>query len=317
MQIYKGGQKTASFGSKKISLGENSEQSVLEMCGGLTSLNSEVTQNAAGDKIGYILLSPTPLAQGKNYPFECGIASTNRDAMVLIGNSSFSLGSDAKSGIPSINYIASQLSGYSEFDANEEYPEDGPYAYTSIGMHAGMGMSDGSEPAAGIGMDAHLDNETGKVKSTMDIYADDLTIDVKNLNLVNSNEQVWSGQWYMIASQSINTKKTIKQIPNGIVLAFSRYLRSEGKPSNESWHYEFIPKWHVMNSLNPNANAGILMSWTEAAQQYSIAKYMYAKINNSGEIVISGNNNNAASGTGSNGVKYDNRNAVLRAVLIV
>lgn len=40
MQIYKSGQKTASFGSEKISLGENSEQSIIEMCGGTTQFHT-------------------------------------------------------------------------------------------------------------------------------------------------------------------------------------------------------------------------------------------------------------------------------------
>ena len=179
MQIYKGGQKTASFGSEKISLGENSEQSVLEMCGGLASLSSEVTTNIAGDKIGYILLAPTEFAQSKDYPFRVGIASGKRDSSIYLGDAECEMGAYLTPRAASINYIQSAISGSSQFDLNEEYPEDGPHAYTSIGMYAGMGLTDGSEPAAGIDMSAWL--ESGKILNSLDLFGDQIVINSEPL----------------------------------------------------------------------------------------------------------------------------------------
>ena len=174
MQIYKGGQKTASFGSEKISLGENSEQSVLEMCGGLASLSSEVKVDDWGGKMGYILLAPTEHAQSKDYPFRLGIASGKRDATIYLSDGEFEIGNYLTPRAASINYIQSVISGLSVFDLNEEYPEDGPQAYTSIGIYAGMGLTDTSTPAAGIDLSARLEN--GKVLNSLELFADNITI---------------------------------------------------------------------------------------------------------------------------------------------
>ena len=174
MQIYKDGQRTASFGSEKISLGENSEQSVLEMCGGLASLSSEVKVDEWEGKMGYILLAPTEYAQSKDYPFRLGIASGKRDATIYLSDGEFEIGNYLTPRAASINYIQSVISGLSVFDLNEEYPEDGPYAYTKIGMYAGMGLTDTSTPAAGIDLSAHLEN--GKVLNSLELFADNITI---------------------------------------------------------------------------------------------------------------------------------------------
>lgn len=168
MQIYKGGQRTASFGSEKISLGENSEQSVLEMCGGLASLSSEVKVDEWGDRTGYILLAPTELAQSKNYPFRCGVASGKRDAMIYLGDAKCEMSTHLTPRAASINYIQSDVSGSSEFDS------DGSYAYTRMGIYAGMGMSNGSEPGAGLSVDAYLNN--GVVESSLSMFADTIAI---------------------------------------------------------------------------------------------------------------------------------------------
>lgn len=174
MQIYKGGQRTASFGSEKISLGENSEQSVIEMCGGLTCLSSEVKVDEWGDRTGYILLAPTEFAQSKDYPFRVGIASGKRDSSIYLGDAECEMGAYLTPRAASINYIQSAISGSSQFDLNEAYPEDGPHAYTSIGMYAGMGLTDGSEPAAGIDMSARLEN--GKILNSLDLFGDQIVI---------------------------------------------------------------------------------------------------------------------------------------------
>lgn len=198
MQIYKGGQRTASFGSEKISLGENSEQSVLEMCGGLASLSSEVTTDIAGDKLGYILLAPTEFAQSKDYPFRVGIASGKRDSSIYLGDAECEMSAYLTPRAASINYIQSAISGSSQFDLNEEYPEDGPHAYTGIGMYAGMGLTDGSEPAAGIDISAWLENS--KILNSLDLFGDQIVINGEPLAdfvIKRGTSGIWTYEkWY-------------------------------------------------------------------------------------------------------------------------
>ena len=327
MQIYKGGQKTASFGSEKISLGENSEQSVLEMCGGLASLSSEVTTDIAGGKLGYILLAPTEFAQSKDYPFRVGIASGKRDSSIYLGDAECEMGAYLTPRAASINYIQSAVSGSSQFDLNEEYPEDGPHAYTSIGMHAGMGLSDGSEPGAGIGMDAHLDNATGKVKSTMDIYADDLTVDVKdakfngtiNINgipikcchKIRTSLTGAAGSYtydsigrYMLASQKVYLEEKLSEQQNGIILVWSAY--SSGVPQNWAFNFTVVPKAFISDDLGGGVNTFIIEG---APLAYAANKYMYIY-----DDYIVGHDSNASTGTSATAIKYTNNRFVLRWV---
>lgn len=327
MQIYKSGQRAASFGSEKISLGENSEQSVLEMCGGLASLSSEVTTDIAGNKTGYILLAPTEFAQSKDYPFRVGIASGKRDSSIYLGDAECEMGAYLTPRAASINYIQSAISGSSQFDLNEEYPEDGPHAYTGIGMYAGMGLTDGSEPGAGIGMDAHLDNATGKVKSTMDIYADDLTVDVKdakfngtiNINgipikgchKIRTSETGAAGSYtynsigkYMHGGQTIYLEEKLSEQLNGIILAWSFY---NGSAEDWGWNFTVIPKAWILD--NPNY-MGMSTFMAEKATVGNVGvKYLYIRDNG-----ITGNDNNSKSGTGTSGIKYANNKFVLRYV---
>lgn len=173
VNVRNGSTVLASFGANKIELGKNSEQSVIEMCGGLVGLKSAVETDAAGDPIGTVYLSPTELAKNKNYPFACGIRSAKFNSWASVSDSSFAMGSNAESGISSINYIMSEISGYSEFDPNEEYPEDGPVIHTHIGMTAGMGRSNGREPTAAIGLSANYDL-TDSVETIAIIEADSI-----------------------------------------------------------------------------------------------------------------------------------------------
>ena len=168
------GNRISSFGANKIELGNNSKQSIIEMCGGLASLSSEVNVDEWGNRTGYILLAPTEVAQSKDYPFRVGIASGKRDSSIYLGDAECEMGSYLTPRAASINYIQSAVSGSSQFNLNEEYPEDGPNAYTSIGMYAGMGLTDGSEPAAGVDISAWLKN--GEILNSLDLFGDQIVI---------------------------------------------------------------------------------------------------------------------------------------------
>ena len=318
MQIYKGGQKTASFGSEKISLGENSEQSVLEMCGGLASLSSEVTTNIAGDKLGYILLAPTEFAQRKDYPFRVGIASGKRDSTIYLGDAECEMGTYLTPRAASINYIQSAISGSSQFDLNEEYPEDGPHAYTGIGMYAGMGLTDGSEPAAGIDISAWLEN--GKILNSLDLFGDQIVINgttningipIKGCHKIRTSPTGAAGSYtydsigkYMAEDHTVHLEEKISEQLNGIILVWSFY---NGSAQDWGWNFTVIPKAWIPD--NPNY-MGMSTFMAENATVGNVgAKYIYVYDNR-----IIGNKNNSASGTGTSGIKYTNNKFVLRWV---
>ena len=318
MQIYKGGQRTASFGSEKISLGENSEQSVLEMCGGLASLSSEVTTNIAGDKLGYILLAPTEFAQSKDYPFRVGIASGKRDSTIYLGDAECEMGTYLTPRAASINYIQSAISGSSQFDLNEEYPEDGPHAYTGIGMYAGMGLTDGSEPAAGVDISAWL--ESGKILNSLDLFGDQIVINgttningipIKGCHKIRTSLTGNAGTYtydsigrYMLASQKVYLEEKLSEQQNGIILVWSAY--SSGVPQNWAFNFTVVPK--VFISDNPGGGMSTFII-EGAPIAYAANKYMYIY-----DEYIVGHDSNASTGTSATAIKYTNNRFVLRWV---
>lgn len=170
MQIYKGGQRTASFGSEKISLGENSEQSVIEMCGGLANLNSKVGVDERGETTGYIMLAPTEYAQTKDYPFGIEITNAKRDATVSLDDYKCSMGKYVTPNVDSIEYIHSDISAVSEFFMTGNTP----YAATSVEMFADINMSGGNSPNAYVVLNASLKN--GVTESSLRMRADEITI---------------------------------------------------------------------------------------------------------------------------------------------
>lgn len=170
MQIYKGGQRTASFGSEKISLGENSEQSVIEMCGGLANLSSKVGVNEQGDTTGYIMLAPTEHAQTKEYPFGVEITNGKRDATVSLDDYKCSMVKYVTPNVEPIEYIHSDVSAVSEFFM----AGDTPHAATSVEMFADINMSNGNSPNAYIILRASLKN--GVTESSLLMRADEIII---------------------------------------------------------------------------------------------------------------------------------------------
>lgn len=116
---------------------------------------------------------------------------------------------------------------------------------------------------------------------------------------LENNHVLWTGEYFMHGTQSINLSEAITSQKNGIVLVWSAY--SGGAAQNSGWHYFFVPKRHVISHNGDGVRC------TDAF--YGMNKYLYIS-----DKIISGNAQNIQSGT-YNGISYDNTNHVLREVL--
>ena len=123
-------------------------------------------------------------------------------------------------------------------------------------------------------------------------------------DVYHEQKVLWSGSWYMNASQTANLSENISKQPNGIVLVFSRY--SDGAAQNHNFNSFFVPKQFVQ--LHSGGGCSFLIM--SATFEYACSKYLYIS-----DSSISGHASNNATGTGSNGVTYANNGYVLRYVI--
>lgn len=117
------------------------------------------------------------------------------------------------------------------------------------------------------------------------------------------NKVLWTGAYYMNASQTATLSDSVADQPHGIVLIFSEYYDSTAK--DQSFISVFVPKWYVANK----SGKGHSFQMTTSKYGYVATKYLYIS---STQIV--GNDVNDDTGT-ANGVTYENNRFVLRYVI--
>ena len=112
---------------------------------------------------------------------------------------------------------------------------------------------------------------------------------------------LWTGQWWMTASQQINFNSLISKQLIGAVFVWSHFNVSNGTADNWEWSYFLVPKYHVKQ----HSGAGIRMDCSATG----MSKYIYVR-----DGYATGNDSNTLTTT-SNGVQRKNNEYVLRAVL--
>ena len=115
---------------------------------------------------------------------------------------------------------------------------------------------------------------------------------------------LWSGSFFMNASQTINLAEPVSMQQSGIVLVFSRY--SSGTAQNYHWNSFFVHKAHI--AAHESQGHHFMMS-TDGKFSVIASKYLYLH-----DTKIGGNANNEAAGT-ANGITYNNAGFVLRYVI--
>lgn len=154
------------------------------------------------------------------------------------------------------------------------------------------------------GIAAKSDGVAGWARMTVyDGVATDCTLEVTldGFTWNGPNKVLWQGAPnYMGSGQSIALSEPVSLQLTGIVLVWSRY--ADGAAKNDSWSYQFIPKWHV----NVHETEGVYFSMPISNTSNAVCnKYVYVE-----DAMISGHADNTATGTG-----YANNTRVLRAVL--
>ena len=130
----------------------------------------------------------------------------------------------------------------------------------------------------------------------------------------HTQKTLWSGTMTMHGgngdsanAQRITLSEAVSAQPNGIVIVFSRFVPASATAENNNFYTFFVPKVQVAN----HAGAGhtFVMATTLTFDEMA-SKYLYIN-----DTTISGNDNNALTGTSSSGIKYANNRFVLRYVI--
>lgn len=175
--------------------------------------------------------------------------------------------------------------------------------FTHVHSNSGNGIS------FGVGSGGTNRGVWDKQYSKWLMYTNDTNTfiaDANNTYTVGKNNVLWSGKYYMTAGQTANLSQPISKQLTGIILVFSRYDVASGEALNEHFSYEFVPK----QMIALHEGKGSIFNLSTSNGSYSGSKYLYIS-----DSSIAGHDNNSATGTGVNGVKYDNNRFVLRYVI--
>lgn len=145
------------------------------------------------------------------------------------------------------------------------------------------------------------------------VYGNEVKITSRKTVTVNgfsiaTNKVLWSGASHMNASQTATFSEAVDKQAHGIVLIFSFYNSSNSTAGDHDFSAHFVPKYLV----SAHSGKGISFTYIPPGYEngYTGTKYLY--ISNTG---INGYSGNTTTSTGTNGIKYNNGQRVLRYVI--
>lgn len=112
--------------------------------------------------------------------------------------------------------------------------------------------------------------------------------------------------YYMNGNQTVELSESVSSQKNGIILHWQAWDTTKNETVNSDHAYFFVPKKHVA-SYN---NSGVNMMMATATLNIVGAKYIYVS-----DTSVRGNDNNSQTGTGTSGIKFNNKYWVLAQVL--
>ena len=118
------------------------------------------------------------------------------------------------------------------------------------------------------------------------------------------NKILWTGALYMTENQTATLSEAVSSQPNGICLVFCMY--SNGAAQDYDYQIFFVPKAQVSSHLG----AAHTFTMAHLYQEYFCCKGLRIH-----DTKITGDAGNDVNATGSTGIKYNNKQLVLRHVI--
>ena len=285
VDIRNGNTVLASFGADTIILGQNAENSVINLCDGAGTIKTAVSETATSyPAYDSILIESQELNMaGRRIDLNTSYADSDEDNtshMLLLSDTS-SLGSEhtiVASGVTNKTGMTSA--------ATDNYVN----TYTKI-------YATGWNETSG----AYIHNSIS-VYPLRTQFAREITINGNRIT--GANKVLWSGGYYMTSGHSCTLSEGVYDQTNGIVLLFSEYI--SGAASNTAFHSFFVPKEMVVL----HTGAGYCFQMSSSNLAYYATKYLYIS-----NTKITGHDNNTLTGSSTCGITRTCNRFILRYVI--
>lgn len=293
VDIRNGSTTLASFGATKITLGQNAENSSIDLCDGAGTISTRTSEAAT------------------TWPNRNSILIDSQEieteSVRFVSNVSNEYGTTTT---PSVTRRAElymlRSGGSSESCARlkAEHKTNSSGAYTSSGFSA-MTYDAASTTRALV----FANDSATSTYNQLNIYPTKTTsskpIWINGIEFKGTNKVLWTGGYYMSSGQTANLSAAISAQANGIVLVWSYYV--DGANDNSNFHFSFVPK----HFITLHAGKGHSMLLTNGSLSIAAGKYVYIS-----DTSISGYaNNNAAAAEKASGLTSTPKNFVLRYVI--
>ena len=293
VDIRNGSTTLASFGAKKITLGQNAQDSVIDLCNGAGTISANTASAATSYPYRNAILIDSQEIETESTRFVATVSNEygtttapnpKKYAEVYLLRESGTSGTTARIKSEHWNtstgkYINAGFVGLTYDDSAKTY--------------ASMYVNDGFNSTYN-----QLKIYSTKSELTKPLY-------INGIEFKGTNKVLWSGKYWMNADQTITLSEAISKQANGIVLVWSEYTDSEAVNANFNMFY--VPKWFV----GAHASKGVSMTLISATFNIAASKYVYVS-----DTSLAGYaNNGAAEATKTCGIKTSPQKFVLRYVI--
>lgn len=286
----------ASFGANKVILGQNSQNSEIDLCGGAGVIKA-LTSGASTSYPHYDSIR----IESQEIELEC----KTYDARTTYKDSSGYTYESSHRGL-------SGASGFGGVSSKTTAPADssGTIYINNAGMSASTDTAlNQTRSWLYASQDKTVGNTTSNVKSnSFNVYADycsttkPIKIGSGRTAFTGENKTLWSGAWYMQDGQTSTLSEAVTSQANGIVLVFSLY--SDNAAANQEFFTYFIHKSFCDTHNGKGLVVPLHSPWGNSV------KYLYIS-----NTTISGHSNNNLTDKTVGGITYNNRRFVMRYVI--
>lgn len=290
VDIRNGNTVLSSFGASEIILGQNAEDSVINLCDGAATINT-ITSGAT-----------------TSYPHYDGINIASEE--IEMSSSQFRV--DTTSGSSFVNSGEIRLVNQSSSaGSTSSFNSECKIASSGSRLSTGL-LSSATSSASTTCTDiyaSHYNASSGTTNSNyVSVYPTHTQmskpITINSIYITAINKHLWSGANYMNAAQSITLSEAVSAQVNGIVLVWSYYESGAAKDFNFQCH--FVPKWLVKNYAGKGSDYALANHTGNVLGH----KYLYIS-----DTTITGNDYNDDGTVAGSRATYTNTAFVLRAVI--
>lgn len=286
----------ASFGANEIILGQNDENSVIDLCDGAGKIQSVTSEaNTGYPKYDAIKISSQEI-----------LHESQRNVTTTKNTTSATSGYENTGQI----YMLSQNSDDGGYARIESFCKN-----TSLGDCTQAGCSTiarNSTTATNAYLYAQVWDESASAwvnTNALRVYPTKTTtskpVYIDGTAFTGSNKVLWSGTYYMSDTQTATLSEAISAQANGIVLVWSYY--TNGAADNSNFQMTYIPK----HFITLHAGKGVVSTLTNSSTNMMCSKYTYVS-----DTKITGYaGNDDASAVKDTGITTIPKNFVLRYVI--